>query len=282
MYNTLKKNRILEMLGRKEVPLGMQVFTCHPALIEIIGLTGFDFVMLDTEHSPNSARDMETAIRAADGVGLTTFVRVSSHDDESDIHRALEAGAMGIFLPLVKSAADIRRAADAAYFPMKGKRGVCPSLRAAGYNWNNFDQYAAWNNEEVILIPMIEQVEAMENIEEICAMEEVKIIVFAGGDLAYAMGEASRMMASPLVQAAYRKVMETAKRHGVHVIGGPVLDPTPAGCRKALDDGVTIMCLGLDTMSFRQVCEATVKALNTGVEGTEFTRAPAPPSGFKS
>ena len=189
---------------------------------------------------------------------------------------------MGIFLPLVKSANDVKRAADAAFFPMKGKRGVCPSLRAARYNWNDFDRYAEWNNEEILLVPMIEQVEALENIEEICALDEVKIIVFAGGDLAYAMGEASRMMASPLVQEAYRKVMETAKCHGVHVVGGPVLSPTPAACRKALEDGVTVFCLGLDTMSFRQVCESYVAALNTGVENSEFRRAPAPPSGFKS
>jgi 2-keto-3-deoxy-L-rhamnonate aldolase RhmA len=276
-----ERNRIIEMLENKKVPLGMQVFTGHPALIEILGITGFDFVMLDAEHSPNNARDMENLVRAADNVGLTTFVRVSRHDDDSDIHRALEAGAMGIFLPMVKTADDVKRAADAAYFPMKGTRGVCPSLRAARYNWRDFDAYARWNNEEVLLIPMIEQVEALENIEEICALEEVKIIVFAGGDLAYAMGEASQMMASPVVQQAYRKVMDAAKRHNVHIIGGPVLDPTPAGCRKALDDGVTIFCLGLDTMSFRQVCESYVKALNTGLEGSDYTRPPAPPSGFK-
>ena len=276
-----KKNRIIEMLEAKQVPVGMQVFTGHPALVEILGLSGFDFIMLDTEHSPNDARDMETLIRAADNVGLTTFVRVSRHEDESDIHRALEAGAMGIFLPLVKTADDVRRASDAAYFPTKGKRGICPSLRAARYNWRTFDEYARWNNDEVLLIPMIEQVEALENIEEICALDDVRIIVFAGGDLAYAMGEASQMMASPKVQEAYRLVLATAARHGVHVIGGPVLDPTVEGCRKALDVGVTIMCLGLDTMSFRAVCESYVSVLNKSVEGTAFSRPPAPASGFK-
>lgn len=269
------------MLEQKQVPLGMQVFTGNAALIEILGITGFDFVMIDTEHSANDARNMEDLVRAADHVGLTTFVRVSKHDDDSDIHRALEAGALGIFLPLIKTADDVKRAADAAFFPMKGKRGVCPSLRAARYNWANFDEYAKWNNDNVTLVPMIEQVEALENIEEICALDEVKIIVFAAGDLAYAMGEASRMMESPKVQAAYRTVLDAAKRHNVAVMGGPVLEPTAEACRKALDVGVTIMCLGLDTMVFRKACENTVQALNAGVEGTKFSRPPAPPSGFK-
>ena len=277
-----ERNRIMAMLQNKQVPLGMQLFTGHPALIEILGITGFDFVMIDTEHSANDARKLEDLVRAADSVGLFTFVRVSKHEDESDIHRALEAGAQGIFLPLIKTAEDVKRAADAAYFPMKGKRGICPSLRAARYDWKHFDQYVAWNNTEVLLVPMIEQVEALDNIDAICALDDVKMLVFAAGDLAYAMGEASRMMDSPLVRDAYRKVLDSAKRHNVAVIGGPVLDPTPDGCRKAIQAGVTIMCLGLDTMAFRRACEQTVIALGAGVEGTGFTRAAAPPSGFKN
>jgi len=73
--------------------------------------------MIDTEHSANDARKLEDLVRAADSVGLFTFVRVSKHEDESDIHRALEAGAQGIFLPLIKTAEDVKRAADAAFFP---------------------------------------------------------------------------------------------------------------------------------------------------------------------
>jgi 2-keto-3-deoxy-L-rhamnonate aldolase RhmA len=276
-----RKNRIMEMLETRQVPVGMQVFTSHPALVEVLGLTGFDFIMIDSEHSPTSARQMEDVIRTADTVGLTSFVRVSRHDDESDIHRALEAGALGLFLPLITSAADITRAADAAFFPPLGRRGVCPAFRAARYNWAGFEDYAAWNNREALLIPMIERAEAVDNIEEICAHEAVKILVFAPGDLAYSLGEASGMMRGPRIQAAYAKVMAAAKRHGVHVMGGPVLDPTPQGCRKAADDGITIFCLGLDTMVFRRSCEATVAALNAGLEGTGLSRPPAPPSGFK-
>lgn len=273
-------NKILEMLQDKRIPLGMQVFTGHHSIIEILGLTGYDFVMLDTEHSPNNARQLESQMIAAENAGLFTFVRVSRHDDESDIHRAIEAGAGGIFLPLIRSAEDIQFAANAAFFPPKGKRGVCPSFRAARYNWRNFDDYAARNNEDVLLVPMIEGPEAVANIEEICAHEDVKILVFAPGDLAWALGEQSGFMRGPKVQESYRKVMDAAKRHGVAVVGGPVLAPTPAACRKAIEDGVTIFCLGLDTMAFRSWCEGAVSALNDGLKGTSFTRPPAPASGF--
>ena len=158
-------SKIMDMLAARQVPLGMQVFTGDASLIEILGLTGYDFVMFDAEHSPNNARAMEDHIRVADSVGLFSFVRVSRHDDESEIHRAIEAGAGGIFLPLVESAADIARAADAAFFPPKGTRGVCPSFRAAKYNWRDFESYVTRNNDQVLLVPMIERAQAVENIE---------------------------------------------------------------------------------------------------------------------
>jgi 2-keto-3-deoxy-L-rhamnonate aldolase RhmA len=269
------------MLDRKEIPLGMQCFTGDPALIEVLGLTGFDFVMLDGEHSGNDVRALDDLIRISDQAGLVPFVRVPDRTDEIGIRRALEAGAKGIFLPMIRTADDVKEAASSAFFPPMGTRGICPATRAAGFGFRNFEAYANWNNTEVALIPMIEHPDAVENIDSICALDEVRMIVFGAGDLAYAMNEGTLMMKSPLVQAAYRKVLDSAKRHGVAVIGGPVLDPTPAACRKALDDGITVFCLGLDTLGFRRFCEQTVAALNAGVAGSAFARKPAPESGFK-
>jgi 2-keto-3-deoxy-L-rhamnonate aldolase RhmA len=279
--NRFEKNRLIAMLERKEVPLGMQAFAADPALIEVLGLTGFDFVMLDSEHSHANPRAIEDLIRTAERANVVPFVRVPDRRNATDMRRALEAGAMGLFIPMVRSADDVRFAIDAAYFPPKGDRGICPSIRAANYSFRSFEQYAAWNNQEVLIIPLIEHPDGVDNIEEICALEEVKLVTFGAGDLAYAMGLGTQMMAAPEVQAAYRKVLETAKRHGVYVIGGPILDPTPENCRKALEDGVSVFTLGLDILGFRRFCEQTVKSLNQGIEGSGFTRAAAPASGFK-
>ncbi len=277
---THKPNRLLAMLERKEIPLGIQMFTGSPALIEVLGETGFDWAMIDTEHSDTNVRALENLIRAAELAGIIPYVRVPDLHNEVEIRRALEAGAEGIFLPLVQSAADIDRVADFVFIPPKGKRGICPAVRAAGYSVRKFDEYVTWNNEQVALVPMIESQGGVDDIEAICAHPEVDMIVFAPGDLAFQLGEGSQMMRGPKVQAAYRQVLDAARRHGVHIIGGPILDPTPASCRKFFDDGVRIFCLGLDTLGFRRFCESTVKALSAGIEGTDFTRPPAPESGF--
>ncbi|MBL4801589.1 MAG: hypothetical protein JKY45_06815 [Emcibacter sp.] len=229
--------------------------------------------MLDTEHSGNNVHALEDQIRTSELAGLVPLVRVPDRKDEVAIRRALEAGAKGIFLPMIRSVEDVKEAANAAFFPPKGTRGICPSVRAARYDFSTFQEYANWNNNEITLIPMIEHPEAVDNIEEICALEGIRMIVFGAGDLAYAMNEGTKMMKSPKVQKAYRKVMDTAKKYDVAVIGGPILNPTPETCRKALEDGIRVFCLGLDTLGFRKFCENTVSALNEGLVDSGFTRS---------
>jgi 2-keto-3-deoxy-L-rhamnonate aldolase RhmA len=211
---------------------------------------------------------------------LVALVRVPSAHDEVSIRRALEAGAAGVFIPMVKSVADVEAALDAALFPPAGTRGICPAVRAARYSFSDFGEYAERSNAETLVIPLIEHPDAVEEIEAICALERVKLITFGAGDLAYAMGEGTQMLKSPKVQAAYRRVLAAARDHGVAVIGGPVLDATPEACRKALEDGVTVFCLGLDILGFRRYCEDTVDALHAGVAGTAFSRPQPPRSAF--
>lgn len=269
------------MLAQNQIPLGMQCFTGDPVLIEIMGLTGFDWVMLDSEHSGNNPRAMETLIRAADSVGITPFVRVTQATDEADIHRALEAGAMGIFLPEINSVEDVKKAADSAFYPPKGHRGICPAVRAAHYNDKTFVDYTKWNNAEITLVPMIENPEGLADLDAICAHPDVKMIVFAAGDLGFSLNEGMDMLTGDKVQEAYRKVLETAKKHDVAVIGGPILNATPETCKKALDEGIKVFSLGLDSLGFRVYCQQMVDALEQGLTGSQYTRPPKRDWGFK-
>lgn len=268
------------MIADKVVPLGMQCFTGDHALIEVLGSTGFDFVMLDTEHCGINPRAIEDVIRAAEGAGMVPIVRIPEESDETAVRRSLEAGAQGLIVPMVKGAGDLRHVLDAALFPPLGQRGICPAVRKAGYSFRSFGDYAQWNNHNVLIMPLIEHPEGVDNIDEICAMDEVQIVIFGAGDLAYAMGEGTKMTDSAKVQAAYRKVREVAKRHGVAVMGGPVLQPSEEGCQRALEDGVSVFCLGLDIMGFRSFCEDTVRSVNAAVAGSGYSRPTAPPSGF--
>src|SRR5713101_2101443 len=210
--------------------------------------------VIDTEHSPVNARALEDLIRTAELAGLIPYVRVTSLLNEVEVRLALEAGAEGLFLPRVRSVEDIKRVADAAFVPPKGGRRICPSVRAANYNESTMDRYMAWNNAEIALIPIIEMPEALDDIDAICAHPDVKMLYFAPGNLAAQMGLGMRGVRSPQIQAAHRKVLDAAARHGVVMVGGPII-ATPESCRKAIEDGVKVFSLGLDTLGFRYFCE---------------------------
>jgi 2-keto-3-deoxy-L-rhamnonate aldolase RhmA len=210
--------------------------------------------MLDSEHSGNNPRAMESLIRAAETMGLVPFVRVTQATDEADIHRALEAGAMGVFLPEVDSVEDVKRAAEAAFYPPKGNRGICPAVRAAHYNDNTFVDYTTWNNAQIMLVPMIENPHGLADLEAICAHPDVHMLVFAAGDLGFSLDEGMDMLTGSKVSAAYKQVLDTATRHHVAVIGGPILTADAEGCRQALQDGVRVFSLGLDPLGLRSYC----------------------------
>ena len=205
------KKTLLGMLAEKTVPIGIQCFTGDHKLIEVLGKTGFDYVWLDTEHSAINPRALEDTMRTCEAAGLIPIVRIPDPSDETSARRALEAGAETVVVPMVRSAADVQRIVDALTFPPSGKRGLCPGLRVPGYSVTDFKQYMADNNANLYIIPMIETVEALENVEEICSIEQVKALVFASGELAFAMGEGAAGHNSPKVQAAQRTVFAGRK-----------------------------------------------------------------------
>jgi 2-keto-3-deoxy-L-rhamnonate aldolase RhmA len=279
MLNSRKS--LLELIAEKTVPIGIQCFTGDHKLIEVLGKTGFDYVWLDTEHSALNPRALEDTMRTCEAAGLIPLVRIPDPSDGTSARRALEAGAEAVIVPMVRSAADLKGIIENLTFPPAGKRGLCPGLRVPGYSVTLFNAYMQENNDNLYVIPMIETVDGLKNVDEICAIDQVKALVFASGELSFAMGEGAAGDNSPKIQEAQRTVFAAARRHGVAMIGGPIFNPTPESCGRALDDGISILCIGLDTMAFRQVCETTVAAANAAVKANpNYNRRPPPPSGF--
>lgn len=275
------RKSLIEMLAEKTVPIGMQCFTGDHQLIEILGKTGFDYVWLDSEHCGLNPRALDDAMRTCEAAGLIPIVRIPEPSDGTAARRALEAGAESVVIPMVRSATDVKNIVSALTFPPEGKRGLCPGLRIPGYSVTEFAGYMVENNANLYVIPMIETVEALACIDEICSIEQVKALVFAHGELSFAMGEGAAGLGSEKIQEAQKIVFAAAKRHGVAIIGGPILYPTPESCAKALEDGISILCVGIDTMAFRRICEASVFAANAGVNANpRVNRPPAPPSAF--
>lgn len=157
-----------------------------PLLCEMIGRAGYDFVVLDLEHLLVSPDQLQHAIRACEVVGCEPWVRVPEVDAKL-IGRVLDAGARGIVIPRLESAAQAEAAVTAARFPPLGRRGITGG-RVTGFGAVSLDDYIERANREIRIVPMIESVAGVETIDDIVAVPGVSLVMEGALDLALDMG----------------------------------------------------------------------------------------------
>lgn len=178
--------RLIEKLQKGDTVIGPFSKTSDPSMIESMGYAGFDFIIIDLEHGPNTILNAQNLIRAAEITGTFPIIRVASNA-AVDIGKALDIGAMGVQVPQVTTAEEAKEAVRYAKFGPQGDRGVCRFVRAAEFS--NKDRYAYFKEaNERYLILQLEGVEAVNNIEEIVEVEGIDIIFLGPYDLSQALG----------------------------------------------------------------------------------------------
>ena len=258
-----KPNRVLEALAKGETPLGMQMYTHDPDLVEIVGYTGFDFVMLDMEHNRTNPETMVHLIRAAEVSGLTPLVRVGANDAFL-IRSAVESGAQGIVVPHVKTADEARAAMAASHYPPEGRCGICPAIRASGYSQGNWEEYMAASNEQIMFIPLLEDVEAIDNAEEIIGLLKPgrDAVGVGGADISNAMlkepGERVQW-AHPYLREANQKVKAICEAKGIPGMGMAFPTSDKAGVEAAKANGTKIVLFYPDSHIFFEACRNIIQ-----------------------
>jgi 2-keto-3-deoxy-L-rhamnonate aldolase RhmA len=263
MVFTPKENRIWKTLKQGGIPLGMQVYTGNPSMIEILAYSGFDYYMLDMEHSRVNPETMEHCIRAADAAGITTLVRVMDNDPGL-IRHALEAGGQGVLVPHIENVEDARRAVEAMRYPPEGKCGVCGCIRAARYKSSGFMEYS---NRHNMLCLMLEDMDAIEHADEIMAMLKpgLDAIAIGRGDLSASLPaklgprkEVTSGELDPDIKKAYDKVLAISKKRNIPMIDN-VFGPDDA--RATVERGVQIIIYMIDQWHFYNFCEGVVQMI---------------------
>lgn len=258
-----RKNRVLEALKKGEIPLGMEVNTGNPSIIEILAYTGFDFYMLDMEHTRLNRETMEHCVRAADAAGITTLVRVTENDPGL-IRHVQEAGAQGVVVPRVKTPEDVRRIIDALRYGPEGRCGVCPLVRAANYSDEGYEEYIEHSNQNTMLIPLLEDKSGFENAEEIFALLKpgVDAIGTGMGDLRFLLRQPGQKAdrQHPYVKEAADKVAALSKKTGI-----PIMDMafSPESARETIARGTKILLYSLDQMLFYNICRDIVRSVKS-------------------
>lgn len=173
-----------------------------PAIVEMCGYAGFDFVILDNEHGSANLETTEHMLRAARSSGIVPVVRCLRHD----ISRVLDMGASGVQIPMVGSAEEARDLVQQVRYPRVGRRGSAFSPRAAGYGAFPGVAHTEHSNAGVALIVMIETPEAVEDAADIAAVAGVDAVFVGPNDLSHAMGFGNNWKA-PEVEVAIQRAL---------------------------------------------------------------------------
>ena len=200
-----------DKLNRGEAVIGTWISLSDPVAVEIIGRAGFDFLLVDGEHSPFNETGLRDALIACDNTPADMVVRVRANE-VARIKLALDLGADGVLVPMVDSPEDARRAVKAAKYPMLGGRGLGP-WRASNY-LRDYDDYVAGANEATALIIQIEHKDAVAAIDEIIAVEGIDAIFLGPADLSASLGHGTNVD-NPDTMAAIERVAKACRAAGM-------------------------------------------------------------------
>jgi 4-hydroxy-2-oxoheptanedioate aldolase len=183
----LRNNLVKAKIKEGKTAYGVFVPLFSATVVEMLGHIGFDFVILDAEHSPIEPADCEQMVRAAESANIIPLVRVGMNIRQN-VLRYLDIGAAGVQLPMVNSRSEVEAVVEAVKYPPEGKRGLA-GVRGADYGLTgSLGEYVKNANEQTMVIVQVETAEAVSNIKEIVAAPGTDIIFIGPTDLSSALG----------------------------------------------------------------------------------------------
>ena len=210
----MRTNTTKAKLNEGEVVFGAIITRYAPDMVEIFGALGYDFVMIDCEHGPAGLDQVEHMVRAAESFGITPIARIPDHSDQT-ILRFLDRGLQGIIVPHVNTgeqAAAIGRASR--YYP-DGYRGMGGG-RAQDYGIGvSRDEATAWINSQVLVIPMVEDIEAVGNLDDILQVPGADVLHVAASDLGQSMGNPGAAEVRRVMSEVIPRIRTSGKFVGV-------------------------------------------------------------------
>jgi 2-keto-3-deoxy-L-rhamnonate aldolase RhmA len=256
----LKESKTLKQkLLDKELVIGSWITLAHPAIAEIMAVSGFDWLAVDLEHSVITIREAEEVIRVVDLNGVVPLVRLTSNNSDQ-IKRVMDAGSHGVIVPMVNCAKDAELAVKAVKYPPFGKRGF-GLARAQGYG-NRFKKYLEWQEKNSVVIVQVEHIDAVNNLEEIFSVDGVDGYMIGPYDLSGSMGIPGQFDHPDLLEAMEKIRMVAAKFNktgGMHVV-----EPDVRQLRQAIKEGQRFIAYSVDIRMIDKACREgldTVKEL---------------------
>ncbi len=226
-----------------------------PLTAEIVGLSGFDWVLIDLEHGAGTEKDVLAQLQALESTPTAAFVRVES-SDSARISRVLDMGAAGVMCPKVNNAIEAKKVINGLHYPPFGNRGVAKMVRATGFG-QNFQTYYDASKESLLGIIQIETVEALNHLDAIAALEGVDVLFIGPADLSMELGIFGQFD-NPIFIDALQRIILAAQKAGKST---GILFFNPDDYQKYHDMGIRFIACGADATFVADGARAMAKKL---------------------
>ena len=238
----MRKNKLKQKLLAGEAVFGSFITMDSPDLVEIFGIAGFDFVIIDNEHGPGNPHSVQHMLRAAEIRGLDAIIRVPNAEQHT-ILKALDIGAAGVQVPQVNNVETAKGAAQWAHYFPEGTRGLS-APRALNYGLGNLlVEESIRSNEETLLICHCETVECFGKLDEIASIHGIDVIFVGPFDMSQSLGVPGQTH-HPEVLRIIREAIGIIKKHGK--IGG-IFCGSPEDVKERTGLGYQYIGYGVDS-----------------------------------
>jgi len=242
-------NRFRQDLLQGKTLIGCWSALCSPITTEVLGVAGFDWLLLDGEHAPNDVTTFVPQLMALKGSRSAPVVR-PQFNDPVVIKRLLDIGFYNFLIPFVETQEQAELAVASTRYPPAGIRGVSVSHRSNMFG--TVPDYFTSINDNIAVMVQIESQQGVDNLDAIAAVDGIDGIFVGPSDLAAGMGHLGNA-GHPQVQAAIRHIFDRAKAHGK---SSGILAPVEADARRYMEWGATFVAVGSDLGVFRAGTQA--------------------------
>jgi 4-hydroxy-2-oxoheptanedioate aldolase len=227
----LRTNRLLT---------GLWCSLCSPIAFDVLTDSGFDWLLIDTEHSPNQLPDVLHYLQIAQRSPATAAIVRPAWNDAVEIKRLLDIGAQNLLIPFVQSASEAAQAVAATRYPPHGARGVTGGGRASRFGRDT--SYFAQANDRITMLVQIETQTGLDNLEAIAQVSGVDGVFIGPSDLAASLGHLGNP-AHPAVQAALHDAVKRVSK-----LGKPagILTGKEEEARRYIEWGYQFVAVGTD------------------------------------
>ncbi len=257
MYNNILKLK----LNRNEQTFGCWVTLAHPLIPEILAPAGFDWLVVDMEHSSIDVSSLLPIIISIEHNGMVPLVRVGENNPNL-IKRVMDAGAYGVIVPNVNSAENAHAAINAVKYSPIGTRGV-GLYRAQSYG-RAFEDYKQWLAKESVVIVQIEHINAVDCIDDIFTVPGIDGFLIGPYDLSGSMGIPGQLT-HPKVEIAIARIITAGKKHGI-CAGYHSVPADPQTASKRIEQGFRFLGFSLDSILLGTAAADAMGILKSGIK----------------